>query len=44
MGGCRGLAKIRRRGRGGGGGGGGGCNIFFTFYKLKISLFRVSTL
>ena len=25
-------------------GGGGGCNIFFTFYALKISLFRVSTL
>ena len=24
--------------------GGGGCNIFFTFYALKIELFRVFTL
>ena len=32
-GGCRGPAKIRQRG--------GGCNNFFTFYVLKISLFRV---
>ena len=23
------------------GGGGGGCNIFFTFYALKIELFKV---
>ena len=29
QGGCRGPAKIRQR---------GGCNIFFTFYALKIEL------
>ena len=34
-GGCRGPAKIRQR---------GGCNNFFTFYAIKISLFKVSTL
>ena len=35
QGGCRGPAKIRQR---------GGCNIFFTFYAIKMSLFIVSTL
>ena len=34
-GGCRGPSKIRQR---------GGCNNFFTFYALKIELFRVFTL
>ena len=34
-GGCRGPAKIRQRGV---------AIIFFTFYAIKLSLFRVSTL
>ena len=34
-GGCRGPSKIRQK---------GGCNNFFTFYALKIELFRVFTL
>ena len=35
-GGCRGPAKIRERG--------GGLQFFFTFYALKLSLFRVLTI
>ena len=34
-GGCRGPSKIRQK---------GGCNNFFTFYALKLELFRVFTL
>ena len=35
-GGCRGPSRFDK--------GGGGCNNFFTFYALKIELFRVFTL